>query len=440
MQHEPTFLSADQFLLTTLIVEVAVAAILTTMLVRFRWFRRILLTERRDWPERLVFAAGLGIPLCAGVVARLLLNYNAFDLSLSGSFLAGLIAGPYAGAIVGTLVGVPATLAGEVIALPFAVGCGFAGGGLREACPKETIWRLSPLFFTGLHRDAWRFIRRLQIDWHIILIAAPIALELLRQALGHRFGAQRLFYLAPTNVWLWVLVCLTTVLAVAIPIKIWNSARIEHRLEEQEQLLLAARIEALASQINPHFLFNTLTSISSLIRSDPETARTLIVKLSGLLRRLLRSQDHFVTLREELDAIDEYLDIESMRFGPKLKIEKDISLDVLDVVVPSMILQPLVENSIKHGLSRKVGDGRILIRSHRQNGHAIIEVIDDGLGMPEEGLEYAMRGGIGLRNVNERLQVIYGKNYRLQVESNPGQGTCARVEIPELLVQDRVTA
>src|SRR5512144_1068802 len=89
VQHEPKFLSADQFLITTLIVTVAVAAILTTMLVRFRWFRRILLTERRDWPERLVFAAGLGIPLCAGVVARLLLNYNALDLSLSGSFLAG---------------------------------------------------------------------------------------------------------------------------------------------------------------------------------------------------------------------------------------------------------------------------------------------------------------------------------------------------------------
>jgi len=438
--HEPKFLSAEQFLLTTLIVKVAVAASLTTMLVRFRWFRRILLTERRDWPERLVFAAGLGIPLCAGVIARLLLNYNAFDLSLSGSFLAGLIAGPYAGAIVGTLVGVPPVFAGEIISLPFAVGCGFAGGGLREVCPKEAIWRLSPLFFTGLHRDAWRFVRRLQIDWHMILIAAPIALELLRQALGHRFGAQRLFYLGPSNAWLWVLVCLATVLAVAIPIKIWNSARIEHRLEEQEQLLLAARIEALASQINPHFLFNTLTSISSLIRSDPETARTLIVKLSGLLRRLLRSRDHFVTLHEELDAIDEYLGIESIRFGPKLKIDKDISPDVLDVVVPSMILQPLIENSIKHGLTRKVGEGSILIRAHRHAGHAIIEVVDDGLGMPEEGLEYAMRGGIGLRNVNERLQVIYGKNYQLKIDSQPGQGTCARIEIPELLVQERVTA
>ena len=119
-------------------------------------------------------------------------------------------------------------------------------------------------------------------------------------------------------------VLLATVLGVATPIKIWNNARIEHRLQEQEKLLLAAKIEALANQINPHFLFNTLASISSLIRTQPETARMLITKLSGLLRRLMRSTDHFVTLREELESIDEYLDIEVVRFGPQLKVDKQI--------------------------------------------------------------------------------------------------------------------
>src|SRR5205085_2667419 len=127
----------------------------------------------------------------------------------------------------------------------------------------------------------------------------------------------------------------------------------------EEKLLLAAKIEALKSQINPHFLFNTLTSISSLIRSQPETARMLINKLSGLLRRLLRSHEHFVTLREELESIDEYLDIEVIRFGPQLRVEKDISPETLHVVVPSMILQPPVENPIKHGLARTVAAGSI---------------------------------------------------------------------------------
>ena len=440
MPHEPKFLTAEQYLLTTLVVKVAVAATLSTMLVRFRWFRRILLTERRDWPERLVFAAGVGVPLTAGVVSRLLLGYHAFDLTLEGPFLAGLIAGPYAGAIVGAMMGLPPAAAGEALALPFAVGCGFAGGGLREVCPKEVIWRFSPLFFTGLHRQAWRFFRKLQIDWHLALLGAPVGLEIVRQALGRRFGEEHLFHLVPTAPWLWLFLLLAGVLSVAVPIKIWNTARIEHRLEEQEQLLMAAKIEALASQISPHFLFNTLTSISSLIRSQPEDARMLIVKLSGLLRRLLRSPDHFVTLREELEAVDEYLDIESVRFGTKLRVEKQISPDSLDVVVPSMILQPLVENSIKHGLSSKVGAGCITIRSRRQNGHAIIEVLDDGAGIPEERLADAMRRGIGLRNVDERLQVIYGANYRLRLESAPGRGTCARVEIPELIVHERATA
>src|SRR5207248_6228978 len=245
---------------------------------------------------------------------------------------------------------------------------------------------------------------------------------------------------APTSPRLLFAVLLATVLAVATPIKIWNNARIEHRLEEQETLLLAAKIEALLNQINPHFLFNTLASISSLIRTEPDTARMLITKLSGLLRRLMRSTNHFVTLREELESIDEYLDIEVVRFGPQLKVVKQISPDTLDVIVPSMILQPLVENSIKHGLSRKVGEGRITIRSVLENGHAIIEVNDDGLGMTEERLERALGGGIGLSNVNERLRTIYGAGCQLKLTSVPGQGTCARVEIPELTVPERVIA
>jgi two-component system LytT family sensor kinase len=435
-------LTAGQFLLTTLVVKVAIVAVLSTMLVRFPWFRRILLTEKRDWPERLIFAASLGVPLTAGVVARLLINYDAADLTLAGAFLAGLLAGPYAGAIVGSMVGIPPLIAGQWVALPFAVGCGFAGGGLREICPKEAIWHFSPLFFTDLHRHVWRLVRRFQIDWVVILLAAPIGLEILRQFLGDRFGEDHIFYLAPPagEAWFAVLIVLATVLCVAIPIKIWNSARIEHRLQEQEKLLMAARVEALASQINPHFLFNTLTSISSLIRSQPETARMLIVKLSGLLRRLLRSQEHFVTLREELEAIDEYLDIESIRFGPKLRIEKSIDPDSLDVVMPSMLLQPLIENSIKHGLSPKIGEGRITIRSSRQNGHAIIDIIDNGVGVSTSHVDHVKSGGIGLRNVNERLRVIYGANYQLQLDSVPGEGTCARIVIPELVVPAKITA
>src|SRR5690606_18528473 len=193
-----------------------------------------------------------------------------------------------------------------------------------------------------------------------------------------RFGENRLFYLQGNGAWTMVAIYVATVLTVSTPIKIWNNARIEHRLQEQEKLLLAAKVEALKSQINPHFLFNTLASVSSLIRSQPETARMVIQKLSGLLRTLMRSDEQFVSLREELDAIDEYLAIEVVRFGPRLTVRKAISPETLDLVVPSMLLQPLVENAIKHGLARKVGAGTITLRAWRDNGVAIVEVEDDG--------------------------------------------------------------
>src|SRR6185503_2741356 len=155
----PAF-STEQVLLTTLVVKLAAMAALATMLVRYRRFRHILIFERRGWPDRLTFILALGLPLAAGVAARLLLNYKAADLTLEGAFLAGLIAGPYAGAIVGLMVGLPPLARGEIIALPFAVGCGFAGGGLRELCPKESIWHFSPFVFTRLPERLWSMLKR----------------------------------------------------------------------------------------------------------------------------------------------------------------------------------------------------------------------------------------------------------------------------------------
>ena len=436
---EPRILTPEQFLLT-LLVRLAAIAVLATMLARFHRFRRILIFERRGWVDRLVFTLSIGMPLMAGVTSRVILKYDAADLTLEGAFLAGLLAGPYTGGLVGLLAATPALIANEFIALPFAVGCGFAGGGLREACPKEEIWQFTPFVVIDLRKHLWKMVRNLEPNWQLAILLSTVALELLRQALGARFGAERLFYLGSPSPWMTVVVVLVTVVGVATPIKIWNSARIEHRLQEQEQLLLAAKIEALKSQINPHFLFNTLTSISSLIRSQPDTARTLIVKLSALLRRLMRSHQHFVTLREELESIDEYLDIEVIRFGPKLRVRKEINPDTLDIVVPSMLLQPIVENSIKHGFARKVGPGVITIRSRRENGRAIIEVEDDGMGFMLERLDQPMSSGIGLANVRERLAVIYGDQYQFQLTSEPGHGTSARIEIPELTAVQQITA
>src|SRR5215510_6259983 len=202
---EPRILTPEQFLLT-LLVRLAAISVLATMLARFHRFRRILIFERRGWVDRLVFTLSIGVPLMAGVTSRVILKYDAADLTLEGAFLAGLIAGPYTGALVGLFAAIPPTIAGEVIALPFAVGCGFAGGGLREVCPKEAIWKFSPFMLMDLPKHLWHMIRKIEPNWQIILLLAPVALELLRLTLGTRFGAARLFFLSSPSPWMMTVV------------------------------------------------------------------------------------------------------------------------------------------------------------------------------------------------------------------------------------------
>jgi two-component system LytT family sensor kinase len=175
-----------------------------------------------------------------------------------------------------------------------------------------------------------------------------------------------------------------------------------------------------------------LNSISSLIRTDPEQARGVIYKLSNILRRLLRNDDNLNPLREELQFIDDYMGIELVRFGDKLRFIKEVDPDTLDRLVPNMVLQPLVENSIKHGLSSKVEGGMIRVRSYLQDGRLRLLIEDDGVGIPEPKLATLFEQGIGISNVNERLKVLFGNEYRMWIESKPGQGTQTEIEIPDL--------
>jgi two-component system LytT family sensor kinase len=193
----------------------------------------------------------------------------------------------------------------------------------------------------------------------------------------------------------------------------------------------------LQNQINPHFLFNTLNSVSSLVRFDPDTARELIIKLATILRRLLSSTDAFVPLREEMEFIDNYLDIEVVRFGPdKLHVVKELDPASLDVMIPAMLLQPLVENSIKHGISSKIDGGSITLRSRISGTKVIVEVEDDGIGMGAAQLLERPTGlggtGIGMANVAERLKVLYGDTARMTIDSREGKGTLVRLRMPIL--------
>jgi two-component system LytT family sensor kinase len=230
-------------------------------------------------------------------------------------------------------------------------------------------------------------------------------------------------------------------MTVSVPIKIWNNTRIQMNLERHQQLLLKARMDALSSQINPHFLFNTLNTVSSLIRYDPDRARIVLLKLSSILRRLLRKHESFVSLREELGFVDDYLDIEVARFGrDNLQIFKHVDSQTLDAFVPSMLLQPIVENSIKHGLAPKVDGGHITIRTSASDGRLVIEVEDNGIGIPEKRMAQVYVDGIGISNVHERLRVLYGGDFRMDIFSQEGAGTRIRIEVPELVSELPIAA
>jgi len=232
--------------------------------------------------------------------------------------------------------------------------------------------------------------------------------------------------------WAIVATYATTLFAVTLPLKIWNNARNEMKLDEQRRLLLQARMDALSRQINPHFLFNTLNSVSSLIRTNPQQARAVVYKLSNILRRLLRKHENFTPLGEELDFINDYLSIEMIRFGDKLRFEKEVDSKTLDRLVPSMLLQPLIENAVKHGLSSKVDGGMVRFRSSLKDGRLHLLVEDDGVGISEIKLATLREQGIGVSNVNERLKVLFGSDYRMWIDSKPGHGTRIEIEIPEL--------
>jgi two-component system LytT family sensor kinase len=232
---------------------------------------------------------------------------------------------------------------------------------------------------------------------------------------------------------------ITSLFSISIPIRIWASVRAEEKLEAQHSRLVEARLAALTNQINPHFLFNTLNSVATLIRIDPDKARAVVYKLSNILRRLLRKTDNWSPLREEIRFIDDYLAIEMVRFGDKLKFEKHVSEEALDRLVPSMILQPIIENSIKHGLAHKVDGGTILLRVWLEDSMLQISVEDDGVGIDESKLMTLFTRGIGVSNVNERLKVLFETKYRLSVDSVPGKGTRTLIQLPDAPV-DQIRA
>jgi two-component system LytT family sensor kinase len=420
----------------TLLVKLGVVASVASVLARVTTFRRLMFTDKRSPRQTMALLAFIVVPLTLGVWVRIRVpNFLAADISFETVILLGLLLGPVWAMLGGIVLSAPAVYHHEYAALPFNAALGLAAGLLGRFVGKEEIWSFTPFIDLSLYRWVRRNLRQPRIDRQFLMLFLIVALEACRDWLAHEFPG-RLFALLAGQWWLQVLVWISAPIVVGIALKVWNTLRIELKLEEQKRLLLEARLDALQRQINPHFLFNTLNSIASLVRGKPEMAREMTVKLANILRALLKDHDTYVPLSEELSFTDDYLDIEVVRFGTeKLRVEKEIDPRTLAVMVPSILLQPLIENSIKHGLEPRLKGGTVTLRSRLNGDRVLIEVADDGVGMGNKPASALRRtgAGIGMKNVQERLEVLYGDQASFTVVSNPGRGTLVTIEIPSNL-------
>jgi two-component system LytT family sensor kinase len=208
----------------------------------------------------------------------------------------------------------------------------------------------------------------------------------------------------------------------------------EMREREISRLATESELRALRAQINPHFLFNALTTIGYLIQTAPPRALQTLLRLTSLLRGVLRSEGEFTTLGRELDVIEAYLDIERARFEQRLRVTINVSPRLRDVRLPALVLQPIVENAVKHGVATTEAGGEVTIDAHVEPGVAerslVVRIRDSGAGASPETLQRGRETGVGLRNVERRLQFQYGPAASLSIDSTPGVGTVVEIRLP----------
>ncbi len=422
-------ISSDQFVLLTLLLKLGVMASLATILVNFSSFKRVLFTDPRSRASDVRVALLLALFFALGAAIRILMGYWAVDLSLPGGFLIGLLTGVWPGAVAGAVISSPSFIHGEYISLPIFIMCGVTGGAIRASLgDRSSIWSFSPLPFASLYRSLRASIAERKVEGQLIILFTCLGLDTVHYVISHNYP-RLLFDLHPDHAGVGVCRFIATLSLVGIPLKIWNNTRLEQQLEQRELKLLEARFQALKNQINPHFLFNTLNSISSCLWNDPKQARRILLKLSEILRRLLHNEKDLVPLSKELAFIDNYLEIETIRFGEeKLRIQKDIDARVLDMPVPSMVLQPFVENALKHGIAPMFEGGILGITAKKVDGDVIVLIEDNGAGI---GNGYNIKG-IGIKNVIERLRMVYGPGEWCKISSPNGKGTRVEVRFPLL--------
>jgi two-component system LytT family sensor kinase len=309
--------------------------------------------------------------------------------------------------------------------------------------PRCYLWALlAPFIFAADHRILGRFTPARRILAHI-----PLAMLFTSIAMALEYAVQRIFHVgfgpdAAGQFFLQNFFAHSMIYAVIVGASVATGYAAEARRRELEAASLAlhsaqletrlaeARLRALQSQLNPHFLFNTFNTISAFTETDPKTARRMMARLGALLRSLL---DHAarqeVTLAEELRFLEDYLTIERLRFEDRLTVNVTVEDSARDARVPSFVLQPLVENAIRHGTGALLRPGRVDVSARRMDAQLRIEVEDDGIGLPE-GWCLEDHAGIGLSNIARRLEELYRSDHSFVLCPRAGGGVRVQITLP----------
>jgi signal transduction histidine kinase len=321
-------------------------------------------------------------------------------------------------------------------ALPVGLGVGYATGHTLEALVTSLAISLTVYAFLKLD------LAFIHPRFQTLPPSRAVLMESLSGLLEHVLGAwlaftlcNRIFHRPFQGATAWLLAAGTVVSVMIVHVityTLHSHAEMKRKMAEEERLraiATEAELKALKAQINPHFLFNTLNTIAALIPSNPDQAEATVERLAGMFRYLLAGSERgLVPLREEVVFVDDYLKIEQARFSERLRITREIAPEALDVPVPGLILQPLVENAVRHGQS-KDGSVDLTLRVQLDGDHMVITIADRGPGMSRPQADGYLSGH-GLRIVNERLLKTYGPAYRLQIAPHTPSGTRVTLRIP----------
>ena len=420
----PVNLTEEQLLIINLLLRVAVMAGIVSLVLGFGFFADYIVRRNTGGKGRFKVAFLLASVFVVSVLIRRLINQGAMDVSLEGTLLAGIIGGTGVGVFVGASIGLTCFLFGETVALPFYTIMGLASGLLYTRLGSMgEVWSYSLNPFMIIYNFFEKLFKG-RLDRNFIPFAVVLIFTAVRYYLVRRFGFKLYPYITLRGAVL-VLDFAVAVYALGVGLKIVSNTRREILVREEEKQLIHARLATLRSQINPHFLFNTLNTISALIRTDAERAREMTRKLSQIFRKSLEDSPDIHSLRDEIRFIDDYLSIEKVRFGDeKLKVIKEVDAASLG--------QPIVENAIKHGISRTMEGGTLLIAGRSAGNGIEIRIENDGPEAGELDLDELMLRGMGLKNVVERLNIYGCGEGRLSIAGRPGGGVVVSLYVPRI--------